>query len=392
MDAALKELIKLEQLTAKSPSANKGKTPAINDSLDSLLQTLYGHKKRLEEGLSSEQELQSLAKTVEVRKKEIDDRQKEVYNSLARYGKALDKRFPTSLPTYDPLFASPEAEVALERVIAMHFLRTGRFSTAETFIEEFGVDIPSYLQSQFIDLHRILLALRNQDIGPALEWAMKERAFLNSRSSSLEFYLHRSEYLRLLLASNPPELSRAIDYANKYLRPFFSSHPIEFQRLMACLMFLPLERMRTSPYRDLTDPALHLDLEPLFATEFSASLGMSKQAPLRVVGDIGGGGALAKIEKGRKIMRERKSEWSQTDELPVWLIEVPLPPENRYHSVFACPVSKDQSTEQNPPMMMSCGHVVSKDSLQKLSKAKGIVKCPYCPVESTLGTALRVYF
>ena len=55
----------------------------------------------------------------------------------------------------------------------------------------------------------------------------------------------------------------------------------------------------------------------MFATEFSACLGLSKQVPLKVVGDIGGGGALAKIEKGRKIMRERKSEWSQADELPV---------------------------------------------------------------------------
>jgi len=144
--------------------------------------------------------------------------------------------------------------------------------------------------------------------------------------------------------------------------------------------------MQKSPYEDLTSDTIHLDLENMFATEFSASLGMSKQPPLRVVGDIGGGGALAKIEKGRKIMRERKSEWSQTDELPVGTlalrvagftlliltqIEIPLPPENRYHSVFACPVSKDQSTEQNPPMMMSCGHVVSKDSLQKLSKTSG---------------------
>ena len=55
----------------------------------------------------------------------------------------------------------------------------------------------------------------------------------------------------------------------------------------------------------------------MFAIEYCASLGMSRQTPLRVVGDIGGGGALARIEKGRKIMRERKSEWSQTDELPV---------------------------------------------------------------------------
>jgi hypothetical protein len=69
-------------------------------------------------------------------------------------------------------------------------------------------------------------------------------------------------------------------------------------------------------YRDLALPTLHFDLEPLFAKEYCASLGMSRQVPLRVVGDIGGGGALARIEKGRKVMGDRKGEWSQLDELP----------------------------------------------------------------------------
>jgi|SRR5882762_575375 len=91
MDVALKELEKLEKLTSKSSLPAKGKSPAINDSLDSLLQSLYGHKKWLESGLSSEDELKELTKTVDARKKEIDERQKEVYNSLLRYGKALDK-------------------------------------------------------------------------------------------------------------------------------------------------------------------------------------------------------------------------------------------------------------------------------------------------------------
>lgn len=188
-----------------------------------------------------------------------------------------------------------------------------------------------------MDLYRILLALRNKDIKPALEcvtcpliyailispivhdvtrWVEHNRAFLQSHSSSLEFYLHRSEYLRLL-SPKPSEQSRAIEYANDHLQPFFATHPAEVKRLMGCLVFLPRERMQKSPYEDLTSETIHLDLENMFATEFSASLGMSKQPPLRVVGDIGGGGALAKIEKGRKIMRERKSEWSQTDELPV---------------------------------------------------------------------------
>jgi CTLH/CRA C-terminal to LisH motif domain len=147
-------------------------------------------------------------------------------------------------------------------------------------------------------------------------WAENNREFLQSHSSPLEFYLHRSEYLRLL-TPEPSEQSKAIEYANKHLQPFFATHSAELKRLMGCLIFLPKERMQKSPYEDLTSETIHLDLENMFATEFSASLGMSKQPPLRVVGDIGGGGALAKIEKGRKIMRERKSEWSQADELPV---------------------------------------------------------------------------
>lgn len=91
MEAPLKELDKLNKLVSDEPSMGKSKTPAIQDSLNSLLQTLHMQKKRLEAGLATEAELTMLARTVEARKKEIDERQKEIYNSLARYGKTLDK-------------------------------------------------------------------------------------------------------------------------------------------------------------------------------------------------------------------------------------------------------------------------------------------------------------
>lgn len=105
------------------------------------------------------------------------------------------------------------------------------------------------------------------------------------------------------------------------LRPFYKDHEVELKRLVACVAYLPLRRLKESPYADLATADLHFDLEPLFANEYCANLGMSRQIPLRVVGDVGGGGALARIEKGRKVMRERKSEWSQTDELPVVIIK-----------------------------------------------------------------------
>ncbi|KAJ7470712.1 CTLH/CRA C-terminal to lish motif domain-containing protein [Mycena latifolia] len=393
MDGPLKELAKLEKLTAGA--SGKGKSPSITDSLDSLLHSLREARNAVQTGPAPSGLFLQLSQTVELKKKEVEDREKEIYTSVSRFGKALDKKFTAALPSYPAVFTSPTSVAALERTVALHFLRTGQFDTAGVFLQEASLDIPQELRAQFIDLHEILQALRSQDIGPALGWVDKNRAFLRDRGSPLEFHLHRSQFIRLLLGTHPPNPMQAISYAKGTMQSFYAENEDEFKPLTACIAYLPLSKLQTSPYAYLASPSLHFDLEPLFAKEYCASLGMSRQVPLRVVGDIGGGGALARIEKGRKVMRERKSEWSQADELP---IEIPIPPENRYHSIFACPVSKEQSTEQNPPMMMGCGHVVNKESLHKLSKPGGYdpvdrrVKCPYCPAESTHGSALRVHF
>ena len=60
------------------------------------------------------------------------------------------------------------------------------------------------------------------------------------------------------------------------------------------------------------------------------------------------------------------SNWSSLDKIPV---EIELPAEFRYHSVFICPVSKEPTTESNPPMLLACGHAISNASLQELSKS-----------------------
>ncbi|KAI6109149.1 CTLH/CRA C-terminal to lish motif domain-containing protein [Pisolithus croceorrhizus] len=384
MDVPLKELAKLRAVTE---GTSKGRNPSIEGSLDSLLQTLHQVKNKIETESLNKDTLVLLAQTIEAKKKEIDEKQKEIYNAIVRLGKALDKTFTQPLPSYDPLFMSDDAKASLDAIVAVHFLRTGQFSAAEMFIQESGVTIDTEIRGKFEELHRILTALRMHDIDPALKWCSKNRQFLQSKSSPLEFYLHRSQYIRLLLACKAPDYQPAISYANTVLRNFYTEHPVELGRLMTCFTYL--SKLDSSPYADLASSTVHTDLESLFATEYCASLGMSRQAPLKVVGDIGAGGALARIEKARTVMKEKKSEWSQNDELP---IEITLAPENRYHSIFACPVSKEQSTEQNPPMMMMCGHVITKDSLHKLSKVNGRVKCPYCPAESVQTSALRIYF
>ncbi|THH07438.1 hypothetical protein EW145_g3381 [Phellinidium pouzarii] len=403
MDGPLKELDKLQTLSSFEDKASSSsyasavisavplsgkrkQTTNIADALDGLLAALRDAKERVEAGTASEDDVANVANIVEERKKEVDERQREIHATLGRIGKALDKKFTNPVSEMPPLFTSDEAQRALQRTIALHFLRKGQFPTAETFFRESNTGISEETTSQFVELHHVLTALRSGSLGPALEWCERNRAFLEKRSSPLEFNLHRSQFMRCLLVPNPPDTDSALEYVRRFLIPLYSTHDSEINRLMNCMTYMPKTRLQNSPYAYLASPSLDEELEPMFEREYCASLGMSRQVPLRVVGDIGGGGALARIEKGRKVMRERKSEWSQTDELP---IEIPLPPENRYHSIFACPVSKEQATSENPPMMMACGHVIAKDSLTKLARSQGRVKCPYCPQESQTSSALE---
>jgi hypothetical protein len=195
-------------------------------------------------------------------------------------------------------------------------------------------------------------------------WATENKPFLVSRSSSLEFDLHRAQYIHLLLTSTSPVT--ALTYVREQLCAFQPTHPTELTRLLGALAYLPASRLRTSPYADLLADESRSILIDTFAALWCASARLPRASPLRVVADLGPA-ALARIEKGKKVLGVRAG-WGAREELP---IEIPLPPQNRYHSVFTCPVSKEQATERNPPMMLGCGHVICSESLGRLAKSGG---------------------
>lgn len=142
----------------------------------------------------------------------------------------------------------------------------------------------------------------------------------------------------------------------------FVATDLEIKRLMTFTIYK--DSTSSAFYKYLDSPNLWVEIQHEFQRDFCSLLNMSADSPLYASVYVGTT-ALPIIMKLHKIMAVKRTEWSQQDELPV---EVPMDDDLRFHSVFACPVSKEQATDDNPPMMMPCGHVICKESLTRLSR------------------------
>ena len=93
---------------------------------------------------------------------------------------------------------------------------------------------------------------------------------------------------------------------------------------------------------------------------------MNANSALEVVLQVASA-AIPKLSKALALIRDKRMEWTQKGELP---IEIPVPEEcKNFHSVFICPVLKVQTSKENPPMCLGCGHVICKEALAKLSRS-----------------------
>nr|CAD7426966.1 unnamed protein product [Timema monikensis] len=162
----------------------------------------------------------------------------------------------------------------------------------------------------------------------------------------------------------------------------------KLQSLMGMFLYLP-HGISSSPYSHLLDPNMWVEIYDVFTRDACSLLGLSVDSPLSVCVNAGCT-ALPALLNIKQVMLQRQVTgiWNGKDELP---IEIDLGQDSRYHSVFACPILRQQSTENNPPMRLICGHVISRDALNKLSNGNKL-KCPYCPIEQSPSDARLIYF
>ncbi|KAI1451962.1 CTLH/CRA C-terminal to lish motif domain-containing protein [Annulohypoxylon moriforme] len=413
---------------------------AVED-VDKIIDLLTAARERVAAANDPHTTCLTLTKLQNPIKEELDGLNRDlnqVYKAWNEFNKSLKTAFSKdTLPTeHDPM--EPHSAL-INRAIAMHLLREGQFGVASTFINELqpssetsptfqsrtqmspststyhpsashsqqptdtiitDADIPSdltafqsqALQSSFADMYSILSALKAHNLLPAINWARENHIELEARGSNLEFELCKLQFIWLFkgpAVNGLPDTQEngiwgALKYAQETFNRFQQRHLREIQQLSAALIYSP--NLLDSPYGSIFDiSAAFEDVAASFTREFCSLLGLSAESPLYVAATAGAL-ALPVLAKYTSLAKAKGTEWTTTDELA---FETPLPKSMMYHSIFVCPVSRGQTTESNPPVILPCGHVLARESLQKLAKGSRY-KCPYCPSEGIVKDAKEI--
>ncbi|XP_072958580.1 protein RMD5 homolog isoform X2 [Typha angustifolia] len=308
--------------------------------------------------------------------------QKELIVALTKYVKLLEKCFNQDI---SKAYKSMDFGIHIvNEIIASHFYRDGLFDLGDCFLHESCETDDSSLKVQFQEMHRVLHAMKARNLEPALSWVAKNSEQILQNGSGLELKLHQLQFMEILKQGGRDE---ALKYARVHLSPFASVHKAKIQKLMACLLWAG--RLDQSPYTELMANPHWEKLADEVTRQFCSLLGQSYKSPLGVVIAAGIQG-LPTLLKLTTVMTAKNQEWQSMKQLPV---PVDLGREFQFHSVFVCPVLREQGGNENPPMLMPCGHVLSKQSILKLSKSSTRpFKCPYCPLDSVVSQCRQLHF
>ncbi|ANZ73468.1 BA75_00207T0 [Komagataella pastoris] len=306
--------------------------------------------------------------------------EKSLNTVIKKYQKSIDKVFNFDLSEVYrhriPL-ESTRCRQLVDRALIMHLLRIGDFEAANTIAKMDNIQVPDQLLSKFHELEEISEDLTvHHRLDKAIAWANVNKYNLQRIGSDLQFNLHKLKFIDIY-KKNPSSPYPAYEYAKMNFPHFGNTHLDVISKLMSSTIFTPNEP--ENPYLD----SINLTSSPyqkLFtqlSRDFCSFVGLSSESPIfntLQASYI----AIPNFIKFNKIskMKNEKLDWTSENELP---FEVELPKSLQFHSIFICPVSKEETTPQNSPMALGCRHLISKDSLAKLKKRNSSIKCPYCP-------------
>ncbi|WKY12660.1 hypothetical protein Q1695_003897 [Nippostrongylus brasiliensis] len=301
---------------------------------------------------------------------------KSLHHAVSQIGKDIDKTTHKDIGglirNEKDIEQDPKAERLVNGMICDYLMTSGHMNAAEVLVKEAGLGgrIDGYLANRKI-IDWIMEALKNQDIGPALSWLQQ-----NPHSDTkLQYDLLKQNMVALIQDGKRVEAMKF----SRQLSAFGYEH--ETAQVMGAVV---LSKNRNDPrYEALFSPLAW----PMLEERMSVALAQSDTRFGNVI--LTGMRAVPILVNLKQVMVNRQDHLFSGEELPV---EVKI--DEYVHSTFTCPILRQQSTDSNPPMRLTCGHVISREAVSKLcsNHRNNRLKCPYCPEESHQNDAKQVYF
>lgn len=300
----------------------------------------------------------------------------------------------------------------------------------------------------FLKLYKIVENLRQSDLVLFDEWISNSENFVNFKTF-FEFKLkfRNLEFLRgklkfLILAKQQPE--EAFSFAREYFTRFKQDKMLkeQIQNLMGFIVFQKSserkEKEEISKEIEICLNLLKISFVEVFCEvnniAMKSYLETTLKAAIEVLPSLSKGMKVATMKKDFKkshvelerprnlrlrrsssdsfssylseetipfvemdkvveiepiVSEERALNWRELDELPDTGMTTSL---GSFHSVFVCPITREESKPNNPPIMLACGHVIALESLNRAQFSNGSIKCPTCPHEQDRDTVTRLYF
>ncbi len=319
----------------------------------------------------------------------IVNEHKELHASISKIGKAVDKNFiapDESLMEVD-FMQDPQKKQLVHQVLCDYLLRQGQLDTVRNLIIESELPIRAEQMDLFDRVCAVIAALKQKDIQPAWSFVQEFRFQLSSVDSSLEFYLLKLQFTQLI---NSGKKFEALSLSSNFSK-FTNKHTPEIQKLMGALIYSSSNNQQTCITGSLSGKDVYEELIELLTTDLCSMLGLSRSNQSHLATCVEAGCQfLPSLINLKQIMTQGKvgNLWNVKEELP---IEINLKL-CKYHSLVACPILRQPTTESNPAMRLFCGHIISQEALHKISSSHSKMKCPYCPVEQNAKSALVVNF
>jgi hypothetical protein len=307
------------------------------------------------------------------------------HHSLNRFQKAIEREVPPTIPR-TPINTAQLETSNMMLLISSYLLRTGRIEMAMKLC-------PSLSKEQiepYEELRSLISSLRSREIIPILDWIATLPEGVDTASVfELTFNLRKLHYGNLIRAKMTTD---ALEYAKQWFMPYMSDYREEMHKLLGALAFLP--SIEEPAYRGLVGSTVLMKAEEELAQVFCRSKGLPSDSHLLTLVRASAH-AIPNLSKALALSNSLNVTNNGKGEMELGAslsFEIPLPKEFIFHSLFCCPVSKELSTPNNPPQLLPCGHVLSKDIITDLARGRASYrsasshiepvhpfKCPYCP-------------